>query len=162
MDSADRRRVHEGVLVRHSLRKPVDGRILVEVGVRRWPPRRLVIRWQDQIRPELKAEGKSHCTMELESNGPAAKLTITHTIGREPSNLIVLVSSSWPKVISDMKSLLETGSTFLQDAFPVKNTPSGKDGAGRLLTVPTAKRKMSVAIGPKRLRGWKLRSSRRK
>jgi len=30
------------------------------------PPRRLVIRWQHQIKPELKAEGESRCTMELE------------------------------------------------------------------------------------------------
>jgi uncharacterized protein YndB with AHSA1/START domain len=79
------------------------------------PPKRLVIRWQDQIRRELKAEGESQCTMELESNGPAVKLSITHTIEREPSNLIPLVSSSWPKVISNLKSLLETGSTVLQD-----------------------------------------------
>ena len=30
------------------------------------PPRRLVIRWQHQNKPELKAEGESLCTMELE------------------------------------------------------------------------------------------------
>src|SRR6202012_4638158 len=30
------------------------------------PPRRLVIRWQHQRRPELQAEGDSRCTMELE------------------------------------------------------------------------------------------------
>jgi len=88
------------------------------------PPKRLVIRWQDQMRPELKAEGVSHCTMELESNGSAAKLTITHSIEREPSNLIALVSSSWPKVISNLKSLLETGSTVLQDPFPAKSAAS--------------------------------------
>jgi uncharacterized protein YndB with AHSA1/START domain len=29
------------------------------------PPWRLVIRWQHQDKPELKAEGESHCTMEL-------------------------------------------------------------------------------------------------
>src|SRR5579862_6840434 len=30
------------------------------------PPRRLVIRWRNEFRPELKAEGESLCTMELE------------------------------------------------------------------------------------------------
>ena len=60
------------------------------------PQRRLVIRWQDQKRPDLKAEGESNCRMELESYRSAAKLSITHTIEREPSNLIALVSSSWP------------------------------------------------------------------
>lgn len=29
------------------------------------PSRRLVIRWQHQDKPELKAEGESHCMMEL-------------------------------------------------------------------------------------------------
>src|SRR5215813_11713289 len=33
------------------------------------PPRRLVIRWQHQMQPELKAEGDSLCTIELEPKG---------------------------------------------------------------------------------------------
>src|SRR6201993_5173108 len=40
------------------------------------PPRRLVIRWQHQNKPELKAEGNSICTMELEPLGSAVKLSI--------------------------------------------------------------------------------------
>jgi uncharacterized protein YndB with AHSA1/START domain len=79
------------------------------------PPRRLVIRWQNQFRPELKAEGESLCTMELEACGTAVKLSITHTIEREPSKLIEAVSNGWPKILSNLKSLLETGSIALQD-----------------------------------------------
>ena len=82
------------------------------------PPRRLVIRWQHQNNSELKAEGESHCTMELEPSGPAVKLSITHTIEREPSKLIEAVSGGWPKVLSNLKSLIETGSAALQDAYP--------------------------------------------
>jgi uncharacterized protein YndB with AHSA1/START domain len=82
------------------------------------PPRRLVIRWRHQNKPELKAEGDSLCTMELEPSGTAVKLSITHTIEREPSKLIEAVSGGWPKVISNLKSLLETGSTVLQDPYP--------------------------------------------
>jgi uncharacterized protein YndB with AHSA1/START domain len=82
------------------------------------PPRRLVIRWQHQNRPELKTEGESLCTMELEPSGTAVKLSITHTIEREPSNLIAAVSGGWPKIISNLKSLLETGSTVLRDPYP--------------------------------------------
>ena len=78
------------------------------------PPRRLVIRWQHQKTPELKAEGDSRCTMELEPSGPAVKLSITHTIDREPSKLIAAVSGGWPKIISNLKSLLESGSTVLE------------------------------------------------
>src|ERR1700758_1765410 len=93
-----------------------DGHIL-DAGeiVEAEPPKRLVIRWQHQDKPELKAEGASVCTMELEPSGPAVKLSITHTIEREPSKFIEAVSAGWPKVISNLKSLLETGSTVLHD-----------------------------------------------
>ena len=82
------------------------------------PPRRLVIRWQHQNRPELKAEGASLCTMELEPSGTAVKLSITHTIERDPSKLLDAVSGGWPKVISNLKSLLETGSVAVDEAYP--------------------------------------------
>jgi uncharacterized protein YndB with AHSA1/START domain len=84
-------------------------------------PRRLVIRWQHQDKPELKAEGQSLCTIELEPGGTAVKLSITHTIEREPSKLIEAVSGGWPKVISNLKSLLETGSTVLQARYPTES-----------------------------------------
>jgi len=90
------------------------------------PPRRLVIRWQNQFKPELKAEGESQCTLELEPSGTAVKLSITHTIEREPSKFIAAVSGGWPKVISNLKSLLETGSAVLQDPYPVASAHAGK------------------------------------
>ncbi|HEY4178689.1 MAG TPA: SRPBCC family protein [Kofleriaceae bacterium] len=74
------------------------------------PPKRLVIRWTHQWKPELKEEGPSLCTMLLEQEGSAVKLSITHTIERENSKLITAVSGGWPKVISNLKSLIETGS----------------------------------------------------
>src|ERR1700690_1954696 len=82
------------------------------------PPRRLVIRWRHQNKPELKAEGESLCTMELESSGRVLKLSITPTIEREPSKLIPAVSGGWPKIISSLKSLLESRSTVLQNPYP--------------------------------------------
>jgi uncharacterized protein YndB with AHSA1/START domain len=85
------------------------------------PPRRLVIRWQHQKKPELKAEGESLCTIELEPSGTAVKLSITHTIEREPSTLIAAVSGGWPKILSNLKSLLETGSAVLQGPYPTGN-----------------------------------------
>jgi hypothetical protein len=84
------------------------------------PPRRLLIRWQHQDKPELKAEGESHCTMELGLSGPAVKLSITHTIEREPSDFIAAVSVAWPMVISNLKSVLETGSILLQTPIPLR------------------------------------------
>ena len=82
------------------------------------PLRRLVIRWQHKSRPELEAEGDSRCTIELEQTGTAVKLSITHTIEREPSKLIEAVSGGWPKIMSNLKSLLETGSIVLGEAYP--------------------------------------------
>ena len=91
------------------------------------PPRRLVIRWQHQNKPELKAEGPSLCTMELEPNGGAVKLSITHTIEAEPSKFIAAVAGGWPKVISNLKSLLETGSVALDEPYPVESAHAGKE-----------------------------------
>ncbi len=90
------------------------------------PRRRLVIRWRNMRKPELNAEGDSLCTMEIEPSGTAVKLTITHTIERESSKLIDAVSGGWPKVISNLKSLLETGSIALQDPYPNQCAGSGK------------------------------------
>ena len=81
------------------------------------PPRRLVIRWRNVFKPELKAEGASLCTLELEPTAGAVKLSITHSIEREPSKFIEAVSGGWPKVISNLKSLLETGSAVLDEPY---------------------------------------------
>ena len=96
-----------------------DGRI-TDAGeiVEASPPRRLVIRWRHQARPELAAEGPSLCTIELEPAGTAVRLSITHTIERESSKLIEAVSGGWPKIVSNLKSLLETGSPVLRDPYP--------------------------------------------
>ena len=96
-----------------------DGQIL-DAGeiVEAEPLRRLVIRWQHQSKPELKAEGASLCTMEMEPSGTAVKLCITHSIERETSKLIEAVSGGWPKILSNLKSLLESGSTVLHDPYP--------------------------------------------
>lgn len=73
------------------------------------PLQRMVIQWQNEWKPEFKAEGPTRCTVELERVDPAVKLTITHEIGRPESELIKALSSAWPITISNLKSLLETG-----------------------------------------------------
>ncbi len=77
------------------------------------PSKRLAIRWRNEFMPELKDEGWSLCTMELEAAGEAVKLTVTHSIEREGSRFIGAVSEGWPKILSNLKSLLETGSVIL-------------------------------------------------
>lgn len=77
------------------------------------PAKRLSIRWRNEFKPELKAEGWSLCTMEIEPAGEAVKLTVTHSMEREGWKFIGAVSSGWPQVLSNLKSLLETGSVVL-------------------------------------------------
>ncbi len=79
------------------------------------PPRRLVLKWRNEFRPELKAEGYARCVYELEALGEAVKLTITHSIDVPGAKLIEAVSGGWPKIISNLKSLLETGELVLKD-----------------------------------------------
>ena len=73
------------------------------------PPKRVVIKWRNEFRPELKAEGASRATYELEAVGDTVKLTVTHEIDKTGSQFIQAVSGGWPKVLSSLKSLLETG-----------------------------------------------------
>lgn len=80
-------------------------------------PRRLVIRWTNVMKPELEAEGASLCAMDLEPAAGSIKLTVTHTIERRASKLIEAVSGGWPKVISNLKSLLETGAVALDAPY---------------------------------------------
>ena len=79
------------------------------------PQKRLVRRWLNEWKPELKAEGDSRCVYEIEPIGQAAKLTITHSIDRPNSKFIEAVSVGWPMCMSNLKSLLETGKVALVD-----------------------------------------------
>ena len=71
--------------------------------------KRLVMSWRSEWKPEFKAEGNSRCVFEIEPTGTSAKLTLTHSMGRPNSKFIEAVSEGWPMVISNLKSVLETG-----------------------------------------------------
>ena len=85
--------------------KTTDDGEIVEVD----PPKKLVIKWQNQWRPELHDEGFSRATFEIVAQGDTVKLTVTHEIDKTPSKLIDAVSGGWPAILSSLKSLLETG-----------------------------------------------------
>jgi len=72
-------------------------------------PRRLVLKWRNEYRPDLKAEGYSRATFELARIDDMVKLTITHEIDRTGSKFIEAVSGGWPIILSSLKSLIETG-----------------------------------------------------
>ena len=72
------------------------------------PPRRLVLSWRNEFRPELRAEGFSRLTYELEQQGDMVKLSVLHQIDRPDSKMIKAVSGGWPVILASLKSLLET------------------------------------------------------
>ncbi len=53
-------------------------------------------------------------TYELEQQGDSVKLTVIHEIDKPDSKLIEAVSNGWPKILSSLKSLLETGEPLEQ------------------------------------------------
>ena len=79
------------------------------------PPNRMVIKWRNESKPELKKEGFSHCTIELEKMDEAVKLKVTHGMDLPHSKFIEVVSGGWPVVISNLKSLLETGKVVFKE-----------------------------------------------
>lgn len=80
------------------------------------PPTKIALKWRNEFRPELKAEGFSLCTIELEPYGSSVRLSIVHTIERAESKFIQAVSGGWPKILSNLKSLLEGGQVVLTEA----------------------------------------------
>lgn len=80
------------------------------------PPFRVVLRWRNEFRPETKAEGYSLCTISIEPVDGAVKLTILHELQAElaESKFIDAVSGGWPRILSNVKSLLETGKLVLK------------------------------------------------
>lgn len=78
------------------------------------PPRRLVVTWRNEFMPDLKAEGYSTCTYQLEPAGTAVKLTLTHEIPVANSKMIGGVSEGWPHLLASLKSLLETGESLVE------------------------------------------------
>jgi uncharacterized protein YndB with AHSA1/START domain len=73
------------------------------------PGKRLTLTWRNEWQPDFRAEGDSRCVYEIEPAGISVKLTLTHSIGHENSRFIASVSGAWPMVMSNCKSLLETG-----------------------------------------------------
>lgn len=74
------------------------------------PPKRLVIRWHTSGcgRKEPKAPPSASSAA-----AEAVKLTLTHGMDRPDSKFIAGVSSGWPHILSNLKSLMETGSIVL-------------------------------------------------
>ena len=76
--------------------------------------KRLVLKWRNEFMPEMRAEGYSRLTYEIEKQGESVKLTVTHEMDRPDSKFIGAVSNGWPRFLSSLKSLLETGESLVE------------------------------------------------
>ena len=93
--------------------KFADGRLadsgeVVEID----PPRKLVLKWRNELFPEMTAEGYSRMTYALEQQGEVVKLTLKHEMDVSESTFIKGVSGGWPIILASLKSLLETGKSI--------------------------------------------------
>jgi len=74
------------------------------------PPRRLVQSFRALWGEDVKSEGPSRVTWEIEAVGDSCRLTVTHDQLREDANAQLF--GGWPMILSGLKTLLETGETL--------------------------------------------------
>ncbi len=91
--------------------KPTDTGRILEID----PPRRMVIHWQHEWQKAIKAEGPARCSIELKKVQSSVRVSIIHEIGRPKSKLIDAVAGGWPLILSNLKSLLETGKIAVKE-----------------------------------------------
>ena len=82
------------------------------------PPRRLVQTWRFLFDPELAGEKATRLTWEIEEDdGGITRLTLTHELENAPKTAAAVASvahiheggGGWALILSDLKTLLETG-----------------------------------------------------
>jgi uncharacterized protein YndB with AHSA1/START domain len=71
------------------------------------PPRRLVQSFNALWSDDVKAEGTSRVTWEIEPVGDSCRLVVTHDQLREGAHEEIY--GGWPQILSGLKTLLETG-----------------------------------------------------
>jgi uncharacterized protein YndB with AHSA1/START domain/DNA-binding transcriptional ArsR family regulator len=88
------------------------------------PPHRLSYTWhtftsewaesidfEEEARAAFAAEPRSKVTFEIEEAGQLVKLTVIHDRFEPGSKVLESVSTGWPMLLSELKTLLETGET---------------------------------------------------
>ena len=72
------------------------------------PPQRLVLTWAFPA-DEARAVKHSRVTIEIEAYRKGASLTVTHDRLEPGSEMLEGITEGWPKVLSSLKTLMETG-----------------------------------------------------
>jgi uncharacterized protein YndB with AHSA1/START domain len=84
------------------------------------PPHRLVQTWRALFNPTMAAEGPTRLTWEIDeiADGGVCRVTVTHELDDAPMTAaqvggqIEEAGGGWDMILSDLKTLLETGSSF--------------------------------------------------
>ena len=104
--------------------RPVPDVVIAGEVIEADPPHRLVQTWRMAMDPQAAAEGFTRLTYEItEGGGPGVcRLTVIHEVGSAPSVAAMIEGApgaeqelgggGWPWILSDLKTLLETGSSF--------------------------------------------------
>jgi len=87
-------------------------------------PARLSYTFHVEFMDELSDEHPSRVTFDLEPEGDAVKLTLTHDEFEPGSKVLEGCRSGWPAILSSLKSLLETG-----EPLAVASVESPEDAA---------------------------------
>jgi uncharacterized protein YndB with AHSA1/START domain/DNA-binding transcriptional ArsR family regulator len=89
------------------------------------PPRRLALTWDD--RNGTDPDGPSKVTFDIEPYHEIVRLTVTHE-NLADRNALDAISSGWPAVCANLKSLLETGHTLARSPWemPARSGPDAQ------------------------------------
>ncbi|MDQ6628364.1 MAG: SRPBCC family protein [Pseudomonadota bacterium] len=83
------------------------------------PPRRLVFSWARPADAENQAK-HSRVSFDIEPYGEKlVRLTVTHDDLEPDSDMLTSISGGWPKVLSNLKTFLETGRALPQTSAVV-------------------------------------------
>ena len=98
------------------------------------PPRRLAYTWHtftpewaqaagvgEDVLAAVTAEPRSKVTFDIEPVGAIVKLTVVHGGFAPDSTVREMISQGWPELLSNLKTLLETGDTLPAAAQPARN-----------------------------------------
>jgi uncharacterized protein YndB with AHSA1/START domain/DNA-binding transcriptional ArsR family regulator len=79
----------------------------------------------EEMRVRVAGERRSKVTFDIEPLGQMVKLTVVHDDFDPGSAVVQMVSEGWPHLLSDLKTLLETGETL--PAAPDRPRQAGED-----------------------------------
>ena len=91
----------------YELSNPQAGKIAVGENLEVDPPKRLVQSFTALWSEDVRREGPSRVTWEIEPVGDSCRLTVTHDQMRSDAHGEIY--GGWPQILSGLKTLLETG-----------------------------------------------------